>query len=182
MRLLILPAGVLLAAVLVSGDARAQEATAPVSDVERAASTTPQEKIAYAESANQEIRDGEKVISRLLEQARKEADADAIQCLISRLTSVRALLQVSESAATSMGNAIAASNDELANHEFRKIAVAVSKTRLLVAEAQRCASDQQMESGTTLVDWESMLADQDDLPDATITTTNLEPPPVSPFF
>jgi hypothetical protein len=97
---------------------------------------------------------------------------------------VRALLQVSESAEVSMRNAIAASSTEMANHEYRKIAVAVGKTRMLVAEAQRCASHQELASGTTLVDWSSMLAETDDgLVDPTATTvTNIEPPPVSPFF
>ena len=175
---------VVLAAALLTGNARAQEVSDTASELERAASTTPAEKVAYAESANQEIRDGEKQISRLLEQARRESDAEAIECLLSRLTSVRALLQVSEGAEVSMRNAIAASNNEMANHEFRKIAVAVGKTRMLVAEAQRCASHQELESGTTLLDWTTMLDEGDDgLVDQTATTiTNLEPPPVSPFF
>jgi hypothetical protein len=172
----------LVALLLAGGSARGQDPTG-VSDLERAASSTPQEKIAYAESANAEIEEGVRAINRLLEQARKDADADAIECLISRLTSVRALLQVSQSAEISMANAIAAAEDEKANHEFRKIAVAVSKTRMLLAEAQRCASEQQLESGTTLVDWTTVLGvETGDPPDVTLTTTNLEPPPVSPFL
>jgi hypothetical protein len=173
-----------LAAAFLGGDARGQELSDTATELEQAASATPAEKVAYAESANGEIREAEKQISRLLEQSRRESDAEAIECLLSRLTSVRALLQVSEASEISMRNAIASSSDEMANHEFRKVAVAVGKTRMLVAEAQRCASHQELESGTTLLDWSTMLAQyDDDLPDQTATTiTNLEPPPVSPFF
>jgi len=173
---------VLLAVLAASGRALGQDPTVIVSDLERAATTTPQEKIAYAESANEEMREAVRQIQRLLEQARKDVDADAIECLISRLTSVRALLQVSEQAEISMKNSIAAAEEEKANHEFRKIAVAVSKTRLLLAEAQGCVADQQLESGVLIVDWTTVLGEGGELPGVTITSTNIEPPPVSPFL
>ncbi|MEZ4235974.1 MAG: hypothetical protein R3F59_07380 [Myxococcota bacterium] len=154
------------------------------SDLERTSSTTPAEKIAYAEVSTAEIRDAEKQITRLLEQARKDDDAEAIECLVNRLTSVRALLQVCESSQVAMRDAIAAGLDEKADHEFRKIAVAVSKTRMLLAEAQRCASEQQVEPGQTLVDWEAALSNEGDLDplDVTDFTLGLEPPQVSPFL
>ena len=83
-----------------------------------------------------------------------------------------------------MRDAIAAGLDEKANHEFRKVAVAVSKTRMLLAEAQRCATDQQVEPGQTLVDWESALADETDLDNLDVTdfTIGNDPPQVSPFL
>ena len=140
--------------------------------------------MAYAEASNQEIREAEKQIARLLEQARKDGDAEAIECLINRLTSVRALLQVSESAEVSMRDAIAAGEEEKANHEFRKIAVAVSKTRMLLAEAQRCAADQDLASGQTLVDWESRLDDGGDFGEVDVNDLDIavDPPQVSPFL
>lgn len=166
------------------GIALAQDPTGVMSDLERTASTTPQEKIAYAESANQEIRDAERQIAKLLEQARKDGDAEAIECLVNRLTSVRALLQVSEGAEVAMKNAIAGGEEEKANHEFRKIAVALGKTRMLLAEAQRCVSDQTLESGTTLVDWESSGDFDDELTEPEIDEFDipLDPPEVSPFL
>lgn len=177
-------AAALLVGLGLVGIAVAQDPTGVTSDLERTASTTPQEKIAYAESSNQEIRDAEKQIARLLEQARKDGDGEAIECLVNRLTSVRALLQVSEGAEVAMKNAIAAGEEEKANHEFRKIAVAVGKTRMLLAEAQRCASDQTLESGTTLVDWESSGDFDDELPEPEITDFDIpaDPPEVSPFL
>src|SRR5262245_29090306 len=173
---------VLLALLGASGRALGQDPTLGVSDLERAATTSPQEKIAYAESANAEMGEAVRQIQRLLDQARKDVDPDAIECLISRLTSVRALLQVSEEAEISMKNSIAAAEEEKANHEFRKIAVAVSKTRVLLAESQGCVADQQLESWVLIVDWTTVLGEEGEIPGATITTTNIEPPPVSPFL
>ena len=153
------------------------------SELERTATTSPQEKIAYAETSNQEIRDAEKQVSRYLDQARKDGDAEAIECLVNRQTSVRALLQVSEQAEISMKDAIASGDDERANHEFRKIAVAVSKTRMLLAEAQRCASDQQLQPGSTVTEWEVNGPDAVPPPTATLSTTGIgiTPPSISPF-
>jgi hypothetical protein len=172
----------LLTSIFVA-DAMAQDPSGVSSDLERTSTTSPQEKIAYAETSNQEIRDAEKQIAKLLEQSRKDGDAEAIECLVTRLTSVRALLQVSEAAEIAMKDALAGGDDERANHEFRKIAVAISKTRMLLAEAQRCASDQQLQSGTTLTEWEAEGENPDDLPTATIDTVDFGtvPPPVSPF-
>jgi DNA-binding phage protein len=170
-------------ALLVAGVASAQEPTGVSSEVERTASTSPQEKISYAESSNNEIREAEKTISRLLEQARKDGDAEAIECLINKLTSVRALLQVSESAEVSMRDAIAAGEDEKANHEFRKIAVAVSKTRQLMAEAQRCAANEDLAPGETYVDWESRLDGGTTFDDnADTIDIDVDVPPISPFL
>jgi hypothetical protein len=171
-------------ALLVVGTALAQDPSGVSSEIERTATTSPEEKIAYAEASNEEIAEAEKQIARMLDQARKDGDAEAIECLISRLTSVRALQQVALKAQTSMADALAAGEEEKANHEFRKIAVAVSKTRMLLAEAQRCASEQALESGDTLVDWETSLVDDDDPIDEDIEDDDLypDPPEVSPFL
>lgn len=179
-----LSGALVLSVALATGPALAQEPTGVSSEIERTASTSPQEKIAYAEDSNQEIREGEKQIARLLEQARKDTDIEAIECLINRLTSVRALLQVSESAEASMRDAITAGEEEKSNHEFRKIAVAVSKTRMLLAESQRCAADQDLESGTTVVEWFDQLNDSDPFTDVEINDLEISvaPPQVSPFL
>ncbi|MEQ1570475.1 MAG: hypothetical protein ABMA64_32890 [Myxococcota bacterium] len=179
--------GIALLSALWVGTGYAQDSTGltgVTSDLERTATTSPQEKIAYAQSSNQEIRDAEKQIARLLDAARKDGDAESIECLMNRLTSVRALQSVSESSEQAMKDALAAGLEEKANHEFRKIAVAVSKTRMLLAESQRCASDQTVESGTTLVDWESALADEGDLPNDVVDDWDigLDPPQRSPWL
>lgn len=152
------------------------------SDIERTASTTPEEKIAYAERGNQEIRDAERQMTKLLEQARKDPNgAEAVQCVVSRLTAVRALVQVSMKAEVDMKTALQTGEEERANHEYRKIAVAVSKTRVLLAEANRCLTGEQVESGTTLVDWVAALDEiADEWEDEDVEDVWLDLPPVSP--
>jgi hypothetical protein len=171
-----------LSTVLVA-DAIAQDPTGVSSDIERTETTSPQEKITYAENSNQEIREAEKEIAKLLETAQKEGDAEAVECLVNRLTSVRALLQVSEAAEIAMKDALAGGDDERANHEFRKIAVAISKTRMLLAEAQRCSSDQSLQSGATITEWEVEGGDPASPPPPEITDVGIgiTPPQVSPF-
>jgi len=181
-----LPPLLAVAALVLGGSAYAQQPTTPTgvsSELERTSSTTPAEKIAYAERGNQEIRDAEKQIAKLLEQARKEGgNAEAVQCVVSRLTAVRALLQVSTKAEEDMKIALQSGEEERANHEYRKIAVAVSKTRVLLAESQRCLAGEQLESGTTLVDWEAELDDlADEWEDYEADDVFEDLPPISPF-
>lgn len=172
--------------LVVMGDSVAQDPTGVSSSLEQTASTSPEEKLAYAASSVQEIKDAVKIIEKLLEQtqAKKDSDADAVQCLVNRLTSVRALLQVAEGAETSLKEALNSGEEERANHEFRKIAVARTKTRVLLAEAQRCASDTKLESGRTTIDWDTVLQDDDDFPEPEIDDLDLDPQPpsVTPFM
>jgi len=170
---------------LAVGPALAQSPGGVSSELERTASTSPDEKKTYAEVSNQEIRDAEKQIAKLLETAKKDGDAEATECLLSRLTAVRALQSVSERAEGAMSEALAAGNQEKANHEFRKIAVAVSKTRMLRAEANRCSSDEADGGDSTIVDWESFLQDYQDVfdqYDLDELDFGQDPPQVSPFY
>ncbi len=84
-----------------------------------------------------------------------------------------------------MKDAIAAGSEEKANHEFRKIAVAVAKSRQLRAEANRCSASDESGGNSTIVDWESFLEeygnvfDQFDLDELDF---GQDPPQVSPFL
>ena len=172
--------------LVVVGDSVAQDPTGVSSSIEQTASISPEEKLTYAASAVQEIKDAVKIIEKLIEQtqAKKDSDADAVQCLVNRLTSVTALLQVAEGSELALKSALNDGEDERANHEFRKIATARSKTRMLLAEAQRCASDTKLESGRTQVDWETVLQDDDEFLEPEIDDLDLDPQPpsVTPFM
>lgn len=155
------------------------------SELERTSSTSPEEKTAYAEAGNNEIAEAEKTVSKLLEAAKREGNTEAVQCITTKLTSLRALQQVSEAAEASMLEALEAGNDEKASHEFRKVAVAVSKTRMLLAEAQRCDQDQTLDPGVSVVEWETTLdeeAPEIDLLDIFSDITFEDPPGISIFL
>ena len=76
--------------------------------------------------------------------------------------------------------------DEVRKYEGQHFESEVESRELgeLLAESERCASDQTVESGTTLVDWESALSDEPDLPTDVITDwdVGLDPPEVTPFL
>ena len=164
----------------------AQEGVA--SELERTASTTPQEKVQYASTANQEMRDAVKHVTKLLDGARRESDVEGLQCLTNRLTSIRALLQVSEGAELAMKDALGSGEAEKANHEFRKIAVALSKSRQLMAEAERCAAqDTTLASGDSSIRVEGGIVGVDPSEDTggldiDVFEIGFDPPDASPFL
>jgi len=116
--------------------------TGVAGDLERSSSTTPQEKVKYAADSNSEMRDAVKTVLKMLEGARRESNVEELQCLSNRLTSIRALAQVSEATEITMKESLAKGQQERAAYEFRKIAVALTKTRRLLAEANRCVDNQ----------------------------------------
>jgi len=108
--------------------------------LETAATTSPKEKIDFATGALTEMAAGEKTVRKMLEQAQKEGEsADSrVVCLNNKLASIRALQEVSDGANRSMQESMAANQNELADFHFRKIAVALTKVRQFVAEAEAC--------------------------------------------
>ena len=141
---------VLIGMLLISVDARADDGVGSL--LEQTATSTPQQKLEYAQEANDEMSDAVKFVGKLLEGARRDSDVEGLQCLTSRLTSIRALLQVSQSAELVMKDALGTGQGEKAEHEFRKVAVALSKSRQLLAEAERCASsDDNLSSGDSSI-------------------------------
>ena len=167
----------------------AQDLPSMTSEIERTANKTDSEKKVYAASAMVEIDDTVKQVSRLLEGARKDSDAEKVMCLTSRIASVRALNSVTEAATRVLKQAIDSGDTERAAHEFRKIAVALSKTRVLMAESIQCDQGQKVQPGETLVDLLSGLVSEEEL-ESILDQAALDgldvgvydPPEVSPFL
>jgi post-segregation antitoxin (ccd killing protein) len=105
--------------------------------------------------------------------------------LRSKAASVRALVEVSSQAQTTMQEALAASQTERAQHEFRKVAVALSKVRQFVAEAEACLGKAGATPGTTEVTMteENAAAVTDETSDWAWDALDIgdAPPDVSPF-
>jgi hypothetical protein len=164
--------------------ALAQE-TGVAGELERTAATTPQEKLEYAEEAHGEMRDAIRDVTRMVETARKDNEVEQLQCLTAILTSLRSLLQVSESAQTAMQQAMEAGEMERADHELRKIAVARTKTRSLLAEADGCVvGTAALEPGETVVTVEGgEFVDERGLLDVAYDPFDIgnDPPEASPF-
>jgi len=149
------------------------------------ASTSPREKLGYAEDATDEMRDAIREVTRMVETARKDNEVERLQCLTTNLTSLRSLLQVSESAQAAMAQALEAGEMERADHELRKIAVARTKTRELMSAAQACITGTTaLEPGETVVLVEGgEFVDESGLLDYSEDPFDLgnDPPEASPF-
>jgi hypothetical protein len=158
------------------------------SELERSASTSDEEKLDYADTALGEIDDTLRSVNKMLEVARRDGDVDRVQCLTSRLTSVRALQVVTDGAVSSMKNAIESNLPDKADHEFRKVAVALGKTRMLAAEAQQCDSGSSVQPGETLIELLSELVSDNEIPglleqlELDQLDFGMDPPDVSPFL
>ena len=129
---------VLFAAIFfwMPGAAHAQGTDEIRGQLEQSGATNPKEKFSFTERAISEIQAAERSMSKALEQAEKDKDPVAIQCLTKKLSSTRALLEVSMAAQARMDEAIQLGQTDRADHEFRRIAVALSKERQFLAEAE----------------------------------------------
>jgi hypothetical protein len=148
-----------VAAVFGQGAAHAQGTDAAggtdaSGQLETAATTSPKEKMDFSTSATAEMSAAEKAVRKMLEQAQKEGDSatSKVQCLNNKLASIRALEEVSDGANRSMQESLAAGQNELADFHFRKIAVALTKVRQFVAEAEACMGQNGTTGGTETVD------------------------------
>jgi len=172
--------------VLLAGAARGQDEIGVEGELERTASTTPQEKVVYAEETTSEVGEALREVNKLSEGAQREGEASKAECLATRLTALTALDEVSKAAATAMQAAIAAGEMERADHELRKLAVARSKSRQLLAEAQQCVSGAQaLKAGETSVVVEGGVEETDESLEAVPYDpfdVGSDPPDTSPFL
>jgi hypothetical protein len=165
----------------ISGLASAADVTV-AGDVERYASTTADQKLEFSSSALTQLRGFVKEVTRSTETARRDGDVEQLQCLTNRLTSLRALLQVSESADSTMRSSLQQGSSDLANHEFRKIAVAHSKSLTLSSEASRCTNETASNSGDTTVRVDAPIEAGDGMADiGFVVEVGFDAPEGSPF-
>jgi len=165
----LLPAA-LLSFLLLAGRALAD--TPGISgELEQSTTTSPKEKVDFADSAVGEIDAAVKTVERLVEQARKDKNVDQVDCLTRKITPMRALQEVSQQSSNAMRQFLAGNDSVHAEQEYRKVAVALTKTREFLAEAQACvgesgaqrgvSSSSVTEAGEALVDGDSVLGVED---------------------
>ncbi|MFZ5475782.1 MAG: hypothetical protein ACOZNI_03310 [Myxococcota bacterium] len=119
--------------------------------LEQSATTSPKEKVEFARSAVDEIGTSVKTVEKLLEQATKDKDEEAKECLTRKLTAMKALHEVVKVSNNNMQQALASSDMVHADLEFRKVAVALAKTRDFLAEAHACVGKAGAERGDSAV-------------------------------
>ncbi|MDP2306381.1 MAG: hypothetical protein Q8P18_10185 [Pseudomonadota bacterium] len=116
-------------------------------ELEQSSTTSPKEKSVFTDAALAEIEGSVNTVQALLTAAEKEKNVEEIECLTRKLTPLRALLEVSRQAGNTMKLSLAANDTVHADQEFRKVAVALTKAREFLAEAQACTGDAGVERG-----------------------------------
>jgi len=159
--------------------------TSSVEEIPLGAKATPRDMEGFVRGALEEMVTGVKSLTKMVDQARREDDTEKVSCLQTRLSYVRTLLMVSERANGAMKEAQAAGLSTRAEHEFRKVAVAVSKVRQFLAEAESCLGEEGTTPGTTELDVDDPggLAGEDDTEpmDDYFVVVGDDPPNTTPF-
>lgn len=159
-----------LFALLFVAPAVAQE-TGISGELEQSATSTPREKSEFADGAVSEIQGAVGTVEDLLADAEREKNTEHIECLMRKLTPMRALLEVSKQSANAMKQALASNDAVHSEQEYRKVAVSLTKTREFLAEAQACVGDGSAEEGETSNQMTSTTetdVDPADLPDVDV--------------
>ncbi len=107
-------------------------------ELEQARTSTPQEKAAYGELAVKEMGEWVKSVEQMLAAAAKEGDAQKVECLQRRLSPLKALYEVTKLAKASMLAASTRNDTVHAEQDWRKVAVAHGKARVLREDALAC--------------------------------------------
>jgi hypothetical protein len=162
--------------------AGAQETSAS-GQIEQSSQTSPEEKIRFTDMALEEMRASVKEVAKMVEVAEREKAMVAIQCLSRKITTMRALLEVSESSAVTLKQALSAGEYENAEHEYRKIAIALAKVRQFRAEADACTGGGTAQPGHTDVEViTSALSSDDDTEGFTFDEEFGNQPPATSQF
>ncbi|MEN9785902.1 MAG: hypothetical protein RLZZ299_1166 [Pseudomonadota bacterium] len=106
--------------------------------LEQARTTTPQDKLAYGDTAVTDIDAWVKAIDVSLAAAQKTGDAQRVECLERRVTPMRVLLEVSRTARDALAGHVVRNDGLQGDREWRKIAVAHGKAGQLRQDAAAC--------------------------------------------
>ncbi|MGC6493204.1 MAG: hypothetical protein ACON5B_10240 [Myxococcota bacterium] len=144
--------------LLTASLAVAQEDPGVATTVERVGSASPEEMLVFARDATEEGRSIVKSLDKLIESS-PGLEGSGRECVQFNYLAAKSLSQVGDAAQASMKAALQNGQRERADHEFRKIAVALKKGRQLYAEAERCALGDSAQDGKTRVKIDGDLAD-----------------------
>lgn len=157
------------------------QGTAATGRIEQSSQTTPEEMIHHVDEALAQMRAGVAEVTELMEAAERGAQAVLIQCLSSKLTTMRALLVVSKSSGDSMKQALSTGERDLAKHEHRKVTIALSKSLQLKLAADGCQASRSAGTGTTIDVVEGALGTDDETEAQELEPGLDAPPPTSQF-
>lgn len=110
---------------------------APVAEVDASKVPDP-EKLRTSAQALTLMRGALKDVLGKLEEARSTKDVVKLTCVNEKLTQMKGLLRISETADVNLQESVARKETATAEHEFTKVSIAQSKVQQLSAEAEQC--------------------------------------------
>ncbi|NOY26628.1 MAG: hypothetical protein GXP62_12205 [Oligoflexia bacterium] len=136
-----------------------------------------------AKDALSEMTGADQAVGKNLDSAERAGDASGAECIRDRYSKISALIAVSSRAQTDMNTALASKQDARADHEYRKIQVALTKARQFRAEALACQGEGAVADGQTQVTVSANLGTTDDTQGLGVSdgVVGIDPPRTTPF-
>jgi hypothetical protein len=120
----------------------------------RPSDITPEEKQRRAATMVGEMRDAVREGEGAEAGARGNRDVVQLTCVEPKLKQAKSLLGLAEQSEVRLGEAVADKADDVANHEFTKIALGSQRVRRIKGELGRCVGEAAIYTGDTEVDLE----------------------------
>ncbi len=115
--------------------------------LEQASAESPARKQEIAQSAVEEIGAATREVEKMADQAAKSGVADDVKCVAEKLTKLRALLTLSKASQLEMNGFIASNDGVHAEQQVRRVLVALTRARELLAQAKSCGSGEGLAQG-----------------------------------
>ena len=110
------------------------------------------EKATRARSAVARMSEILSKVLKYLADARDERDVIKLNCINEKLSSIKGLLKISEQASVLLQESIVKGDGDVAQHEFEKISLALSKCEQLYSDSESCVGELAVYAGETRVE------------------------------
>lgn len=113
-------------------------------DVKAGSAVTPADQVSSADASVTKIQTAATRVRHLLDDARKNSPKDIVKltCLQDKLAQIEISLDSAKKRSSSLKNAQASGNKDLANHEFTMLTTLRQRSEQLDAEANQCIGEE----------------------------------------
>jgi len=150
--------------------------------LEQASAETPARKQEIAAAALEEIAASVREVDKVVERATKSSDPGAreteLKCISPKATQLKSLDSLARKSQGDMVRLISAGDIAHADQQIRRVLVALSRARELIAEARSCTSGEGLAGAAPDVEVTSSSESLVEVPEADATV--VEPPMASP--
>jgi len=130
--------------------------------IEQNAQLRPEEMLHFTDGTLAMMQAGVTEVAQTLEAAEGAGNMAIVQCISSRLITMRSLFAVTETSGESLRHALSTGATDLAQHELRKVTIAHAKFLQLKAEAAGCQGGNPVDGPVTVVVTSSAVHTRDE--------------------